>query len=311
MLEINRRALLATWASSFAVKQLQAAGPAAIPRIGFGFGTYAMKGLPVSEALRTCAEIGYDGVELALLKGWSTEPNLLSKNDRRQIRQQFTELGLELPSLLESLPCLRTDAEHQTNLEKLKRATELAHDLAPQQPPVVQSIVSGKPTQWDQTKQRLVEQLSDWAEIGRASGTVICFKPHAGHAVHTPDRALWVHQQVNSPWLKVVYDYSHFYLQGLSLGESLEQSLPVTAYIQIKDSQGTPEKHDYLLPGDGATDYIELFTKLKQARYQGFVNVEVSSHIHRQKGYDPLSTAKLCYQRIAPIFQDLGIRRRV
>jgi inosose dehydratase len=173
----------------------------------------------------------------------------------------------------------------------------------------VQSIVGGKIGQWEQTKQRLAEQLSDWARVGEQSRTIVCFKPHASHVVHTPERALWLQRRVDSRWLMVDYDYSHFYLEGMSLASSLKQLLPVTAYVQVKDSRGTPETHDYLLPGDGATDYVELLSILKEDKYIGFVNVEVSSHIHRKPDYQPIATARLCYQRLAPLFGKVGLRR--
>ncbi|QDV40833.1 Inosose isomerase [Stieleria neptunia] len=300
---------MASLALPFVANRLIAEDRESTPTIGFGFGTYGMKTLETAEAIRVCAEIGYDGIELALMNGWPTEPALLNQRDRAEIRQQLRDLKLSVPSLLESLPCLRTDQQHAENLERLKRATELAHDLAPESPPVVQSIVAGKTDRWEQTKGRLVDQLSDWAEVGRVSETVVCFKPHASHAVHTPERALWVHHQVDSPWLKVVYDYSHFYLEGLSLAASLKQLLPITAYVQVKDSRGTPAKHEYLLPGDGETDYRELLTVLKHAGYSGFVNVEVSSHVHRKLDYEPIETAELCYRRLAPLFETLGILR--
>ena len=308
MTQLNRRCVLAGLAAPLALRSLYAADADNAHAIGFGFGTYGMKSLPTRKAIRVCSDIGYDGVELALMKGWPTEPTLLSKQNRKEIRDQLADLQLAVPSLLENLPCLRSDKQHQANTELLKRATELAHDISTDQVPVVQSIAGGKPSQWEQSKHQLVDQLADWARVGQENRTVVCFKPHASHLVHTPERALWIHQEVNSPWLKAVYDFSHFSLEGLSLAETLKQLLPITAYIQIKDSRGTPEKHQYLLPGDGQTDYLELLTLLKEAGYDGFVNVEVSSHIHRKPGYDPISTAKLCYQRLAPLFVQLGIK---
>ena len=310
MNRFNRRHVVAGAAAHLILGKVIAEEPRRPPKMGFGFGTYGMRSLATAEALRVCAEIGYDGVELALMSGWPTEPTLLSGQDRRKIRSQLVDLKLMVPSLLESLPCLRSDRQHNDHLEKLKRATELAHDLVPDNPPIVQSIVGGKTAMWQQSKQRLVEQLSDWAEVGRASHTVVCFKPHAAHVVHTPERAMWVHRQINSPWLKIVYDYSHFYLEGLSLTESLKHLLPIVAYVQVKDSRGTPRKHEYLLPGDGKTDYVELLTGLKKAEYQGFVNVEVSSHIHRKPDYEPVPTARLCYKRLAPLFKKVGIERQ-
>ena len=39
-------------------------------KIGFGFGTYGMQSLKTEDAIRVCAEVGYDGIEFALLSGW-------------------------------------------------------------------------------------------------------------------------------------------------------------------------------------------------------------------------------------------------
>jgi len=312
MSKINRRCFLvaaAATASQLGLGRIQASAETTRPTIGFGFGTYGMQSLTTGEAMRQCADIGYDGIELALMKGWPTEPTLLSQRDRVEMRGWLSDFQLTVPSLLQSLPCLRTPEQHRENIEKLKLAVELAHDLAPDKPPIVQSIVGGSTASWDQMKGQLVEQLSEWAMVGEASKTVICFKPHAAHIVHTPQRALWVHQQVGSDWLKIVYDFSHFSLEGLALATSLKTLLPFTSYVQVKDSRGTPKKHQYLLPGDGRTDYVELLTVLKDARYDGFVNVEVSSMIHRQPGYQPIPTAKLCYERLAPLFDKVGIQR--
>jgi sugar phosphate isomerase/epimerase len=309
MTKFDRRCFLAGAASQFALGAAQVSAAARTPTIGFGFGTYGMQSLTTGEAIRQCAEIGYDGIELALMTGWPTEPTLLARRDRAEIRAWLIAFRMEVPSLLESLHCLRTEEIHLENVEKLKRAAELAHDLAPDNPPVVQSIVGGKTPQWEQMKHRLVDRLADWAKVGEASKTLICFKPHASHIVHDAERALWLHQQVGSDWLKVVYDYSHFYLEGFALAASLKQLLPITPYVQVKDSRGTPESHEYLLPGDGQTDYVELLNFLKQASYDGFVNVEVSSMIHRKPGYQAIPTAKLCYERLAPLFERVGIQR--
>ena len=290
---------------------LAAARPlrSAEPTIGFGFGTYGMKTVPTEKALRAVAEIGYDGIELALMPGWPTAPALLSKADRRRLRAQAEDLQLAAPALLESLPLLR--GRDEENLARLERACELAHDLSPARPPVVQTTLGGKTAEWDDVKHTMAEELGKWAEVGERTSTVVCFKPHAAHAVHDVGRTQWLHGQVGSDWLKVVYDYSHFYLEGLTLAESLLPLLPIIAYVQVKDSRGTPADHTYLLPGDGHTDYVELLRILKERGYEGFVNAEVSVHVHRQEGYEPIPTAALCYRRLAPLFEEVGIRRPI
>ena len=213
--------------------------------------------------------------------------------------------------MLESLHCLKSGQEHASNLERLRRATQLAHDLSPDEPPIVQSIAGGKPTEWKGSRKQLVDELGDWASIAEATKTVVCFKPHASHVLNDVERTLWVHRQINSPWLRVVYDYSHFFLEGLSIEDSLLPLLPVTAYVQVKDSRWIDppatkkRRKEYLLPGEGETDYLRLLTLLKQHGYRGAVGVEVSSMIHRKPDYNAINAAKLCHSRLAPIFAKL------
>jgi inosose dehydratase len=81
-------------------------------------------------------------------------------------------------------------------------------------------------------------------------------------------------------------------------------------FISLKDSRGTPENHEFLLAGDGETDYTFYFGLLKELGYNGFVSIEVSSMIQRKPGYDPVAAARLCYDRLAPLFAKAGVTRR-
>jgi sugar phosphate isomerase/epimerase len=234
---------------------------------------------------------------------------LLSPGDRAELRRMLGDLGLALPAMLESLPLLGSPEKRAANLERLKRAAHLASDLAPSKPPVLDTVLGSETSAWESVKGRMVEELKDWMKVAEPAKFVVCFKPHAGHAVHTPERALWLIQEVGSPSLRVVYDYSHFEVEGLPLTSSLKQLLPVAPFISVKDSTGSPAKHEFLLPGEGKTDYVEYFKLLKELGYHGFVSVEVSSMIFRKPGYEPVPAAKGCYERLAPAFVKAGIRR--
>lgn len=277
--------------------------------IGLAFGTYGLKTLTTEAALRTIARIGYDGVEPALMPGWPTDPAQMSAADRQTLRRLIGDLGLAVPAVLESLPLQSAPEKRAANLERLKRAVALGNELVPSRPPVVDTILGGKTADWERIKGRMVAELKDWAKILEDGRTTVCFKPHAGDAIHSPDRALWLVREVGSPRIRIVYDYSHFYVAGLSLEASLKQLLAYAPFVVVKDSQGTPEKHAYLLPGDGKTDYLAYFRLLKELQYGGFVAVEISGMIHRQPDYQPVPTAELCYARLAPLMDRAGIRR--
>ena len=271
--------------------------------IGLGFGTYGMKGLPVLEAIKQTGRIGYRGLEFCLIDGWPTSIPALTTVGISTVNGALGASDLVVPSLLESLPCLGGRERHEENLRRLRAATSFAKQLNQPVPPVVQSIVGGRSGDWERSKDQLVSELRGWAEVAEQSGVLICFKPHASHLVSRPEQAIWVIEQVGSERLRLVYDYSHYFLEGLGLEESLDALLPATPYIQVKDSRGELGKHQYLLPGDGETDYALMFTHLYKKGYHGFVNVEVSSMIHRQTGYDPIASAEICFARLDPIMQ--------
>jgi sugar phosphate isomerase/epimerase len=193
------------------------------------------------------------------------------------------------------------------NLDRLRRACEFGHDVSPKVTPVLETVLGGKPAEWEQVKSKMVERLQDWAKVAEAAKTVMALKPHVGGALHTPDGAKWLKDQLKSPWLKLAYDFSHFELQLLSLPDSLDKMLPETAFIHVKDSEGTASKFQFLLPGDGRTNYQEYFRLLKARGYAGPIVIEVSGQVHARVDYDAIAAAKHCYANLAPILTESGL----
>lgn len=299
MSKLSRREWLGVCAAS-GVALLPSVGVAAESPIRFGFSLYGMKTMKLADAIQTCATIGYDCVELALMPGWPTEPKLLSATDRKELRARLVDAKLTLPALMENIMEPAADAVHIANLDKLKAAAELGHDLSPNEPPVIETIIGGKSGDWEKSKERVVERVRAWAEVGKAGKTVIAIKPHVNNALHTPEDTLWLLQQVNSPWLKLAYDHSHFGLQGRKLADTAAALLPEAVFVHIKDWKGVPGKFEFLLPGTAEVDYREYAGLLRKANYKGGVVVEVSGQIFNKPGYDPVAAAKQCYAKVKP-----------
>ena len=279
---------------------LAAAPPAAI---GLGFSLYGMKSLPPAAALKACAEIGYDNVELALMPGWPTEPRLLSPTDRKQLAATLGQLGLKLSALMENVSPLGSATEHQRTLDRLAAAAELGHDLAPAAHPVIETVLGGSPAQWESVLQTMADRLRSWGDLAAKHQTRIAIKPHVGGALHTPDAALWLLKEVNHPWIKLAYDFSHYELRGYDLATTIKALAPHSAFIHVKDSEGSAAKFKFLLPGEGRIDYAKYAALLKEVSYRGPVVVEVSGLIFNQKGYDPIAAAKKSHAALAPHFR--------
>jgi sugar phosphate isomerase/epimerase len=278
--------------------------------IGLGFSLYGMKSLPIDRALNALAEIGYDCTELPVMPDWPADSTRLGADARRAIRSQLTARGLRLTALMENLPALGDDAQHRANLDRLKRAAKLARDLAgDKQTPLIETILGGRPGEFDMVKVRLVERLRDWAKVMDDAQVLLAIKAHVSNATQRPEQLLWLLDGVASPWLKAAYDYSHFQLQDLTMKATTDVLLPQTVFIHVKDTEHALGKRGFLLPGEGTIDYASLFKLLGQSTYRGDVVVEVSSQVSNRTGYDSLAAASKCYNHLADAFSKAGLKR--
>jgi inosose dehydratase len=280
--------------SSAGATETQAGKPAGA---GFtlGFSLYGMNGLPLDEALRRAAEIGYHDVEPALMPGFSGEPAKLDMARRGEIRSLVGSLGLAIPALMENLrPCV-DDGAHAANLERLAKAAELGHDLTPAGAVVVETVLGGKPADWPKIRGEMVERLGQWAAAAKKHDFTLAIKPHVSNALHLPDDCAKLVDEIGSPNLRAAFDFSHYEAQGLELEPSLAALVGRTAFIHVKDSRTTAGKNEFLLPGEGRTDYTAYFRLLRKHGYTGSVTVEVSAMIHSKPGYDPIAAAKQSY----------------
>lgn len=283
---------------------------AAAPALGLGFSLYGMKSLAPRDALRTLAEIGYDCVELPVMADWPADSRSWGAADRVLFRRELAERKLRLGGIMENLPLIGPDVKLDAHADRLRRALALARELAPKAPPPVETILGGAPARWDATRQELVERLGAWAKIAAEHEVVVAIKPHVAGAMHRPEHAAWVLEQVASPWIRAAFDYSHYELRGIPLAESVKTLAKSSVFVHVKDARGTADKFQFLLPGEGATDYAQLLAALAEAGYRGDVVVEVSGQIHSRPDYDPVAAARKSFSPLAAAFTKANLSRR-
>ncbi|MFN0019255.1 MAG: sugar phosphate isomerase/epimerase family protein [Pirellulaceae bacterium] len=280
-----------------------------VQTIGLGFSIYGMKTLPLATAIKTCREIGYDCVELPLMPGWAADPEKLAIFARKELKAALEKSGLRLSALMENLPILGDDKVHAANLQRLTLAAELAHELFPKQPPLIETILGGKPAEWEAVKGKMAERLKDWARIAEEKNIIIAIKAHVAGALHAPADAVWLLEQVSSKSVRLAFDQSHFELQKISLENALDTLLPHTVFIHVKDAEGDAAKFQFLLPAEKENHYAEYFKLLAAKKYHGDVVVEVSGQIHSKPGYDPVAAARKCYEPLAKAMKQAGVKR--
>ena len=96
-----------------------------------GYSTWGMPTVPVEAAIRHIAQIGFDGIELTVIPGYSTELSTLDSDERRRVAKLLKNYRLALPAIAAHSSMLETDSDaHTRNLRRLKGAIDLAADLA-------------------------------------------------------------------------------------------------------------------------------------------------------------------------------------
>jgi sugar phosphate isomerase/epimerase len=294
----NRRQFLASLSGALVATVVPAAETERRNR-GLGYGLYGMKTVPLDAALGHCAEIGYRHVEFALYPGYGVSPDELSAGRRAEIRRRLGSLRLGLSAMKLRLGPESDPAGAAANVRSLAAAAALARDVAPDDPPALVLMTDGKTGEWERLKETLVGGLQRWADAVAPFGVVLAVKAHVGNAVDTPEKLLWLLRRANRPALRAVYDYSHFELAGLTLEASLRQVAPLMTLVHVKDVRRTPGGHEFVLPGDGGTDFGRYAALLREVGFAGPIVVEVSTHVFSQPGYDPLAAARRAYRALA------------
>ena len=287
-------------AASFAASQIK--------QCTLGFSTYGMKTLSTGNAVDAISAIGYDSLELCVRPGWDADSARLAKPARRKLRTRIENASLRLASLMEHV--FPIDAEHQvTARHRLKLAADLAHELSPEAPPMIQTVLGGG--DFESVKSLLAERLEQWVRLAESNDVTIAIKPHRGGVVSKPSEAVWLIEQLGAPpCLRLVYDYSHYAFRDLSLEDTVETAHLYTGMIAVKDAVKEGDRVVFRLPGESDTfDYERLLGMFYSRGYRGDVNCEVSSMVSSRPGYDPIEAAKICYRKLSTVFTQAKIPR--
>ena len=277
-----------------------------------GYTTWGMPELSIDVAVDHIAALGYDGIEIAVLPGWTTAIDTLDAAERKRILKLVNDKGLTISAVSGHASLLDSDpAVNARNLQRLKDAIDLAVEWAQDgRVPYVNTLSGGRTADWDAQKELFAERLLPAAEYAEAKGVVLAMEPHVDGLVDMPDRTVTILNMVNSPALKVNFDISHFDIMGMSTEESVSILAPYSVHTHVKDQRGRYPNYEFLTPGEGDFDYVEYLTVMQKYGYDGFINAEVSKMRQAKPGYDPLAGCTLSYNTLSKAFDDAGIARK-
>jgi len=275
-----------------------------------GFSTYGTRSMKTEEALHMLREIGFDSAEIACMANWDADPANVSTDRRADLRRQFKDSGMKLACLMDDYHPSVDEKTNGRNAERLRLVAQLGHDLAPDQPIVLETMLAGS-APWAKMKPVFLRVLPDWLKVVEAADITLAIKPHRDTSMSRPEEAIELFNELGKPpRLRMCYDYSHFVHREMPLKQTVAASLPWTAFVSMKDTAIVNGKAAFKLPGEtGDIDYAALIRQFYQGGYRGDFNCEISAQISKKKDYDPMVVAKQCYKNLAPAFVAAGVPR--
>jgi sugar phosphate isomerase/epimerase len=275
-----------------------------------GYCTWGMPTVPVDVSIPFLAGLGYEGVELTVIPGYTTELSRLDSAERRRIAQMLRDHRLELPALAAQTSMVDRDPDvAAVHWKRLTDAVDLATEWALDgTPPAVDTTVGGRSEDWEPLKGLLFERMGALVRYGEQRGVVIAAEPHVGNMLDSVDRVLELVRAIDSPFLKLNFDISHFNVQGVPYAESVAALAPHSVHTHVKSERGRAPDHEFLIPGEAEFDWVGYLHAMRAAGYDDYITAEVSIMVQRRPNYDPLAAAELTYKTLLGAFQQAGMR---
>lgn len=279
--------------------------------MSLSFSTWGMQKTPIDVAVRHCAALGFDGLELTVIPRWPTDAATMDAVKRKRVRALYDDHHLDLPGLSGNIPLLKGDTDERArNMETFKTYLDLAAALQkPGERLSVSTTSAGQPGEWEAVKDELVDRFGNAATYAEQVGVIVGAEPHVSNALHTPEQAIWLVTQVNSPALGLHFDISHFNVQGLDMDATVAQLVPYTVHTHVKDERGIAPNHEFLIPGEGEMDYVRYLKDMDAAGWTEQITVEISLMVQARPHFDALAAATQSYQVLASAFEGAGIER--
>ncbi|MBT2441397.1 sugar phosphate isomerase/epimerase [Streptomyces sp. ISL-36] len=271
---------------------LGTAAPA--PRLGYG--TNGLTDLRLDDALALLADLGYDGVGLALdhMHLDPLAPDLATRTAHVARRLDTLGLGVTVetgaryvldprrkhgPSLLEPDPDARA---HRTRL--LLRAVRVAADLGAHAVHCFSGITpdgTTEPVAW----KRLAASLTPVIDAAAAARVPLAVEPEPGHLLATLDDFHHLRGLLGDPdpaVLGLTLDIGHCQcLEPAAPADCLRAAAPWLHHVQIEDMRRGV--HEHLPFGEGEIDFPPVLAALADITaggYQGLTVVELPRHSH-------------------------------
>jgi hydroxypyruvate isomerase len=236
------------------------------------------KQAPFDRCLEMVADAGYQGVELTgEFQKWSSD-------ETRRVMAKMRSLGLAFDMLSGVKAGF---ADPSGGAEFITQATAQMKAAKELESPQINLKSGNRIESLPRSVQHAasVENLKRAADLAAANQVQIVVEPidpleNPNMYLTSVSEAFEIIRAVDSPHVRVLYDFYHEQRAYGNLIEKLEQNIDLVGLVHIAD---VPGRHE---PGTGEIDYQNIFRKLGQLKYNKFITMEF------YPTQDPVATLK-------------------
>ena len=225
-------------------------------------------GLPFEQRLEKVAEAGYRAVELV------SEATKWTNDDFRRYNKKRAELGITFDTTCSVRYGVGDPSVREGFLADVREQLKIMERIDCRTLNVMSgNVVPGLSPEAQHAS--CVEGLKRAADLVEGKGITLLLEnidleenPHY-YLWSMPD-AFKIIGEVNHPQVKVLYDFFHAQISGGNLISILERNLDKVGLVHIAD---VPGRHQ---PGTGEINYINIYKKLAELKYNRYVAMEFS-----------------------------------
>jgi hydroxypyruvate isomerase len=221
---------------------------------------------PFEERLEKVAEAGYHAVELV------GEYAKWTEDDFRRYNKKRAELGITFDTTAGLRHGVGDPSARAAFLEDVRKELNIMERIeCPALIVMSGNVVPGLSAQAQHDS--CVEGLKRAAKLVEGKGVTLLLEnidleenPHY-YAWSVPE-AFKIVEEVNHPQVKFLYDFYHAQISGGNLIANLQRHAGKVGLFHIAD---VPGRHE---PGTGEIDYINIYKKIAELKYHGYVAME-------------------------------------
>ncbi|NBH10941.1 sugar phosphate isomerase/epimerase family protein [Amycolatopsis sp. SID8362] len=255
---------------------------------------YMLRAMPMTEMVRTVADIGYEWIELSPREEFMPFFLHPRADDEKvaELKKVLRETGVGLSSVLPLYKWSSPDeAERQAAVRYWKRMIEVTAELGCS---LMNSEFNGRPERAAESEAAFWRSLEELLPVFEREGIALNLEAHPDDFCEVNDPAVDLVRAINKPWVNYLYCAPHtFHLSGddpgADVGRMLRYAGSKLAHLHIADSfnhkgssglryimnpPGTPARiHQHLDIGQGEVDWDAFFGTLRDIGFDGVATV--------------------------------------